>query len=280
MKVALSGEGGDELFGGYYTYAADLLAERAGWPAPILRPVVERLPLVEREGELRLQGEAVRPGGASPSARAAPRLEGDLLAGRARRADRAAQRLRPGRSPPRAVRGDRGRRPARTAPGRRPRDVPRRRPAREDRPGVDGALARGARAVPRPGRDEFLARAAEAAQGARPREEGPAAEGRGAAAFPRRSCGGASAGFSIPAAAWLRGELEPFARETLSAESAAAPGILRARGGDEADRRPRRGPRGPEPPALGPARVHALARASRGARTRPAPRAKVEALGR
>ena len=52
VKVALSGEGGDELFGGYYTYAADLLALRIGRFAPLARPVVERLPSSSRKASL------------------------------------------------------------------------------------------------------------------------------------------------------------------------------------------------------------------------------------
>jgi len=48
VKVALSGEGGDELFGGYYTYAADLFAQRFGGLAAAVRPLVERLPTSTR----------------------------------------------------------------------------------------------------------------------------------------------------------------------------------------------------------------------------------------
>jgi asparagine synthase (glutamine-hydrolysing) len=48
VKVALSGEGGDELFGGYYTYVADLLAQRVGPLAAALRPALDRLPTSSR----------------------------------------------------------------------------------------------------------------------------------------------------------------------------------------------------------------------------------------
>jgi asparagine synthase (glutamine-hydrolysing) len=58
VKVALSGEGGDELFGGYYTYAADLLADRVGPLARLASPLVERLP--SSSGRVSLEYRAKR----------------------------------------------------------------------------------------------------------------------------------------------------------------------------------------------------------------------------
>ena len=192
VKVALSGEGGDELFGGYYTYAADLLAERAGWTAPLLRPVVERLPSSSARASFDYKAKRFVRAAHLPPLERHHGWKEIFSPDCARRADRARQRLRSRRRAASAVRGDRGRGAPRAAAGRRPRHVPRRRPAREDRPCVDGALARGARAVPRPGRDELLVRAPEPAQGARPQEEGPAAQGRGAA-DPARAAAAAQA---------------------------------------------------------------------------------------
>jgi asparagine synthase (glutamine-hydrolysing) len=52
VKVVLSGEGADELFGGYYTYLADRIAPMLRLPALAARPLVERLPSSTRKVSL------------------------------------------------------------------------------------------------------------------------------------------------------------------------------------------------------------------------------------
>ena len=79
--------------------------------------------------------------------------------------------------------------------------------------------------------------------------------------LPREIVHGRKRGFSIPAAAWLRGELEPFARETLAPAPIRRQGFLRPEAVGARARRPRRAPRGPLAPALGAARLHAVVRA-------------------
>src|SRR5215211_3483382 len=226
VKVALSGEGGDELFGGYYTYAADLLAERAGWTGPILRPVVERLPSSSAKASLDYKAKRfVRAAHLPPLERHhgwkeifSPDARAELT----------------------------GRRN-----GFDPVDVLRERFAETD--GAD-LLARlqdvdiGTYLV-----DDLLVKTDRASMAhsleARVPFLDPVVTGFALSLptrqkvrllrkkvllrkaveplLPREIVHGRKRGFSIPAAAWLRGELEPLARDTLSADTLRRQGFFR-----------------------------------------------------
>ena len=262
VKVALSGEGGDELFGGYYTYVADRLAEHIGPAASLARPAIELLPSSTRKASFDYKAKRfARSAHLPPLERHhgwkevfAPDARAELTGSR-----RAFDPVDTLRGP---LRRDRRARPSRPAARRRLRRLPRRRPAREDRPRVDGLVARSAGSVHGPGRRQFRLLASGQAQGARPAEEAAAAQGRRAAA--------ARGGRARPEARLLdsrrglaaRRPAPVRARDAQPGERAQA-GVPAAGGRQPAPGRPRRGPRGPFAAALGPHGLHPVARAAR-----------------
>ena len=218
VKVALSGEGGDELFGGYYTYAADLLALRVGRFAPLARPLVELLPSSSRKASFDYKAKRFVRGASlpplerhhawkeifSPDARAQLTLQRpgfdpvDLL--RARYAETEGAELLARLQDvdlgtylvdDLLVKTDR----ASMAHSLEARV-----------PYLDPLVAGLAQALPTKLKVSGLRKKLLLRKAAAP-------------LLPRRIVYGRKRGFSIPAAAWLRGELEPFARDVLSSET-------------------------------------------------------------
>jgi asparagine synthase (glutamine-hydrolysing) len=229
VKVALSGEGGDELFGGYQTYAADLLAPRLARVARVVRPVVERLPSSSRRVSLDYKARRfVRAAGMpalerhhgwkeilSPSARAqllAPLHDGrapsdpvDLL--RARYAETAG-------AEPLARLQDVDLAPYLADDLLTKTDRMSMAHSLEVRvPFLDPHVAELALALPTSAKVRFMAkkRLLRSVAGT---------------LLPREVARGAKRGFSIPMAAWLRGPLLPMARDLLAPAAIARAGVL------------------------------------------------------
>jgi asparagine synthase (glutamine-hydrolysing) len=226
VKVALSGEGGDELFGGYYTYVADRLAPKVAPLAAMAAPLVEALPSSDSKVSLDYKAKRFVRGARLPALERhhawkeifpAP-MRASLLGGR--------------------------------DPGWDPVDLLRERYVETEGAEslarlqdvdlgiylVDDLLVktdRSSMAHSLELRVPFLdQRVAEFALGlATPLKVRGLAKKRLlrqalAPLLPREIVRGPKQGFSIPLAAWLRGPLEPFARETLSAATLERQGCL------------------------------------------------------
>jgi len=223
VKVCLSGEGGDELFGGYYTYAADLLASRLGPIARLARPFAELLP--SSNARISFDYKAKR---FTRSAHLPPleRHHGwkEIFAPDVR----AELRARLSAFDPVDLLRARYAETERAEPLARLQDVDLGIPLVDDLlvktdrssmahslearvPFLDTTVSNLALALPRRLRVTGLNKKILLRRAAEP-------------LLPREVVHGKKRGFSIPAAAWLRGELEPFAREVL------APGVLRRQG--------------------------------------------------
>jgi len=226
VKVALSGEGGDELFGGYYTYVADLLAERVGGLARLARPVVDRLPSSDRRVPLEYKAKRfVRAAHLPPLERHHAWKEIFSDAARSELTGRAAT------TGPLAVLD------MPYAAGEGAELLTRLQYVDFSVHLVDDLLTktdRASMAHSLEARVPFLDPAVTAfafglPTGRKVRHLGKKLLLRKAVEplLPRSVVHGRKRGFSIPAAAWLRGELEPFARETLSAETLRRQGFFR-----------------------------------------------------
>jgi asparagine synthase (glutamine-hydrolysing) len=226
VKVALSGEGGDELFGGYYTYAADLLADRVAPLARLARPLVERLPSSSAKASFDYKAKRfVRAAHLPPLERHhgwkeifSPDLRAELT-GRGASFDpvdvyRARYAQTEGADPlarlqdvdfgiylvdDLLVKTDR----ASMAHSLEARV-----------PFLDSVVTNFAFTLPAKHKVRGLSKKVLLRKAAEP-------------LLPREVVHGRKRGFSIPAAAWLRGELEPFARVTLSSDTLRRQGFFR-----------------------------------------------------
>ncbi len=228
VKVVLCGEGGDELFGGYETYVADQLALRVGPAAARLAPLVERLP--SSDARVSLDYRARR----FTRAAALPPLERhhgwkEIFSG-AQRAALLAPEWRDTAGDPLDSWRERFAETAGAPLLARLQDVDLGIYLADDLlvktdrmsmvhglearvPYLDAVVADLALSLPTrlkvlgTAKKRLLRRAA-------------------APLIPRGIIHARKRGFSIPAAAWLRGELQPFARELLSPERIRAQGYF------------------------------------------------------
>jgi asparagine synthase (glutamine-hydrolysing) len=216
VKVVLSGEGGDELFGGYYTYVADLLAPRLGWAAAAARPLIERLPSSSRKVPLEYRAKRFARGARLPALERhhawkeifSPAARAELLPGR-------------GRDPLEVYR-------ARYAETEGAEPLARLQDVDVGIYLVDDLLVktdRASMAHSLEARVPFLDPAVTDLALALPTRHKVRGMSKKrllrravAPLLPAEILRAPKQGFSIPAAAWLRGELEPFAREVLATD--------------------------------------------------------------
>jgi asparagine synthase (glutamine-hydrolysing) len=226
VKVALSGEGGDELFGGYYTYVADRLALRIGGLAAAVRPLVELLPSSSARASFDYKAKRfVRAAHLPPLERHHAWKEIFSVAVRAELTGRRSEF-----DPVDLYR-------ARFAETEGAELLARLQDVdlglylvddllvKTDRasmahslearvPFLDSVVTNLALALPERHRVRGLRKKVLLRRAVKP-------------LLPREIVRGKKRGFSIPAAAWLRGELERFARETLSADTLRRQGFFR-----------------------------------------------------